>query len=109
MDTQDSVVKYGYSPVARDPEVLFKDHPTASGENPKQDPFKFDDIPLPDTEIVREVKEFVRVSIPTFNLSVVVDSAVQGKLNEQTCNHSNRVYIYGLFCCLYLLEKVANR
>ncbi|OCB87623.1 cyanamide hydratase [Sanghuangporus baumii] len=69
---------YGYTPVARDPDVLFKDHPTASGENPRQDPFKFEGYPLPDSPLVRKVKQFVKT-----------------KLNEQTFNHSNRVYIYG--------------
>ena len=52
---------YGYTPVARDPDVLFKDHPTSSGANPKQDAFKFDDLPLPDSPLVRTVKEFVKV------------------------------------------------
>ncbi len=52
---------YGFAPVPRDPEVLFKDHPTATGPNPKQDPFTVDDFPLPDTPIVREVRAFAQV------------------------------------------------
>ena len=53
--------KYGLAPVARDPEVLFKDHPTASGPNPKQDLFTVDDFPLPDTPLVKEVRAFAQV------------------------------------------------
>ena len=52
---------YGFAPVPRDPEVLFKDHPTASGPNPKQDLFVADDFPLPDTPLVREVRAFAQV------------------------------------------------
>ncbi|TFK49760.1 cyanamide hydratase [Heliocybe sulcata] len=74
----DPVTFYGFTPVPRDPEVLFKDHPTATGPSPKQDPFTIKDIPLPDSPLVREVKSFV-----------------QKELDEQTFNHSNRVYIYG--------------
>ncbi|TDL26796.1 cyanamide hydratase [Rickenella mellea] len=69
---------YGFMPVPRDPAILFAGHPTASGPNPKQDLFEFKDLPLPDSPLVRYVKEFVK-----------------GHLNEQTFNHSNRVYIYG--------------
>ncbi|OSC96401.1 cyanamide hydratase [Trametes coccinea BRFM310] len=69
---------YGFAPVPRDPEVLFKDHPTASGPNPKQDLFVVDDFPLPDTPLVREVRAFA-----------------QKELDEQTFNHSNRVFVYG--------------
>ncbi|KAI0331381.1 cyanamide hydratase [Cubamyces sp. BRFM 1775] len=69
---------YGFAPVPRDPEVLFKDHPTASGPNPKQDLFMADDFPLPDTPLVREVRAFA-----------------QKELDEQTFNHSNRVFVYG--------------
>lgn len=72
------VSKYGFTPVPRDPDVLFKDHPTASGATPKQDPFEFKDIPLPDSPLIQAVKQFVKE-----------------KLDEQTFNHSNRVYIYG--------------
>ncbi|KAL0574037.1 hypothetical protein V5O48_007921 [Marasmius crinis-equi] len=74
---------YGFTPVPRDPDVLFKDHPTADPKNPnpKQDLFTVDDfIPLPGEkkELVKSVREFVRK-----------------ELNEQTYNHSHRVYIYG--------------
>jgi len=79
MSTEDrNVTFYGFTAVPRDPDVLFKGHPTASGPNPKQDPFTVKDIPLPDSAIVKEVREFVRK-----------------ELNEQTFNHSHRVYIYG--------------
>ena len=52
---------YGFTPVPRDPDVLFKDHPTALGPSPKQDPFTADDFPLPDTALVKEVGAFVQV------------------------------------------------
>lgn len=52
---------YGFAPVPRDPEVLFKDHPTATGPNPKQDLFTVEDFPLPDTPVVREVRAFALV------------------------------------------------
>jgi len=74
----DNVAFYGFTPVPRDPDVLFENHPTASGDNPKQDSFEIKDIPLPDSPLVKTVKEFVK-----------------GNLTEQTFNHSNRVYIYG--------------
>jgi len=76
--SEKDVAFYGFTPVPRDPDVLFKDHPTASGDNPKQDLFEFKEIPLPDSPLVQKVKTFVK-----------------DKLNEQTFNHSNRVYIYG--------------
>lgn len=52
---------YGFTAVPRDPDVLFKDHPTATGDHPKQDRFDLSDLPLPDSKIVREVNEFVKV------------------------------------------------
>ncbi|TCD60599.1 hypothetical protein EIP91_009830 [Steccherinum ochraceum] len=73
-----NVTFYGFTAVPRDPDVLFKDHPTASGPNPKQDLFTIDDFPLLTSPIVQEVREFVKK-----------------ELNEQTYNHSHRVYIYG--------------
>ncbi|KIK66238.1 hypothetical protein GYMLUDRAFT_239225 [Collybiopsis luxurians FD-317 M1] len=74
-----NVTLYGFTPVPRDPEVLFANHPTASGDNPKQDLFVVEDFPFPDSGLVKDVKEFVKK-----------------KLDEQTFNHSNRVYIYGV-------------
>ena len=53
---------YGFLPVPRDPDVLFKDHPTASGDSPKQDLAVFKDFPLPDSPVIRKVKAFVKVS-----------------------------------------------
>ncbi|KZT73509.1 cyanamide hydratase [Daedalea quercina L-15889] len=76
--SRDNVVFYGFTPVPRDPDVLFKDHPTASGLNPKQELFTADDFPFPDSSVVRAVKDFVKK-----------------ELDEQTYNHSHRVYIYG--------------
>ena len=58
-----NVTFYGFTAVPRDPDVLFKDHPTASGPNPKQDLFTADDFPLPNSPLVKEVREFVRVGL----------------------------------------------
>ncbi|KAI0299707.1 cyanamide hydratase [Multifurca ochricompacta] len=74
----DPVTFYGFTAVPRDPDFLFKDHPTASGPKPKQDPFTVTDFPLPHSELVRKVREFVKAA-----------------LTEQTYNHSHRVYVYG--------------
>ncbi|KDQ55949.1 hypothetical protein JAAARDRAFT_133045 [Jaapia argillacea MUCL 33604] len=78
MAVSDPVAFYGFTPVPRDPEVLFKDHPTASGDHPKQDLLEVSNIPLPDSPLVNDVKAFVK-----------------NHLDEQTFNHSHRVYIYG--------------
>ena len=56
-----NVIRYGYTPVPRDPDVLFADHPTASGPNPKQDAILAQDISFPDSQLVRDVKHFVKV------------------------------------------------
>ncbi|KAF5343534.1 hypothetical protein D9758_012985 [Tetrapyrgos nigripes] len=74
-----NIAFYGFTPVVRDSDVLFRNHPTASGDHPKQDPFVANDFPLPDSPLVQNVKSFV-----------------QKELDEQTYNHSNRVYIYGV-------------
>ncbi|KAF7333540.1 Cyanamide hydratase [Mycena venus] len=74
----DPVVYYGFTAVPRDPDVLFKEHPTASGNHPKQDPFTVKDFPLPQSALVDQVRDFVKK-----------------ELDIQTFNHSNRVYIYG--------------
>jgi len=70
---------YGFTPVPRDPDVLFDRHPTASGDRPKQDEFKVTDFPLPDSPVIREVKAFVKK-----------------ELDANTWNHSHRVYVYGV-------------
>jgi len=77
----DPVAFYGFTAVPRDPEVLFKDHPTASGSDPKQDSGELDlnDLPfVTGSKLVDDVREFVKK-----------------ELNQRTFNHSNRVYIYG--------------
>lgn len=98
MADEESIIKYGYTPVPRDPDVLFKDHPTASGDHPKQDPVIFSDFALPDSPLVQQVREFVKVKTHrnrqvTFHVMQIL--AFQEKLNDRTFNHSNRVYIYG--------------
>ncbi|KAF8589204.1 cyanamide hydratase [Ramaria rubella] len=73
-----NIDKYGFTPVPRDPEILLRGHPTASGFNPKQASYKLSDLLFPDSALVRKSKEFVKK-----------------ELNAQTFNHSHRVYIYG--------------
>jgi cyanamide hydratase len=59
--SSDPVTFYGFTPVPRDPDVLFDGHPTASGDHPKQDAWEAKDFPLPDSPLVQEVKAFVKV------------------------------------------------
>lgn len=56
-----NIAYYGFTAVPRDPDVLFKDHPTASGGHPKQDVFTVTDFPLPDSPLVNHVRDFVKV------------------------------------------------
>ena len=55
---------YGFTAVPRSPDELFKDHPTALGDHPKQDVFEAKDFPFPDSKLVREVNAFVKVCCP---------------------------------------------
>jgi cyanamide hydratase len=73
----DNIVKYGYFPVPRDPEVLLKGHATA-GDNPQQASYTLAEVPFPDSELIRKSKAFV-----------------ERELSKPTFNHSHRVYIYG--------------
>ncbi|KAJ6470939.1 cyanamide hydratase [Mycena sanguinolenta] len=77
-DRDPNVVYYGFTAVPRDPDVLFQNHPTASGSHPKQDPFTVKDFPVPESPLVNHVRDFVKK-----------------ELDVQTFNHSNRVYVYG--------------
>ncbi|KAJ7578308.1 hypothetical protein C8J56DRAFT_360759 [Mycena floridula] len=74
-----NVAFYGFTPVPRDPDILFANHPTATGKNPKQDLFVADDFPLPGSPLAREVAAFAK-----------------RELDENTFNHSRRVYVYGV-------------
>jgi len=79
--SSDPVTFYGFTAVPRNPDVLFKDVPTAHGDNPKQDTGELDlnDLPfIKGSALVNDVREFVKK-----------------ELDERTFNHSNRVYIYG--------------
>ncbi|KAK7053525.1 cyanamide hydratase [Favolaschia claudopus] len=78
MTSTDDVAFYGFTAVPRDPEVLFQNHPTASGDSPKQDEFTVKDFPPPQSALANQVRDFV-----------------QNELDPQTFNHSNRVYVYG--------------
>lgn len=60
---------YGFTPVPRDPDVLFKDVPTASGDHPKQDDFTISDFPLPKSPLIDEVKAFAQVGLNSRRLS----------------------------------------
>jgi cyanamide hydratase len=57
----DPISFYGFTPVPRDPDVLFDGHPTANGANPKQDSFSVEDFPLPKSPLAAEVTSFVKV------------------------------------------------
>ncbi|KAF8516287.1 hypothetical protein JB92DRAFT_2911308 [Gautieria morchelliformis] len=74
----DTTERYGFTAVPRDPDVLFLHHPTASGLNPTQASYKLNELPFPDSDLVRKSKAFV-----------------EKELNVPTLNHSNRVFIYG--------------
>lgn len=57
-----NIAFYGFTPVPRDPGVLFANHPTASGDCPKQDYFQAEDFPIPESVLVNDVTTFVKVS-----------------------------------------------
>ena len=80
------VKKYGFEEVVRDQDVLFKDHPTASGPSPKVDSLTYDEIPFPDTELVRKVKEFVKVSGLDCIRREIEMTILQSELPEPTFN-----------------------
>ena len=69
----DPVAFYGFTPVPRDPDVLFLNHPTASGPNPKQNPWEAKDFPFPDSPPVHAVRDFVRVRINSLVISAFID------------------------------------
>lgn len=97
----DPIAFYGFTPVPRDPDVLFKDHPTASGPSPKQDHFTVADFSPPDSAVVRAVDEFVKVTAGSPRPTDVyrythTNLHFQKELLPQTYNHSRRVFIYGL-------------
>ncbi|KAJ7730267.1 cyanamide hydratase [Mycena maculata] len=74
-----NVARYGFTAVPRDPDVLFKDHPTASGDHPKQNLLTVNHfLPFPQSALVDQIRDFVKA-----------------ELDPQTFNHSNRVYVYG--------------
>lgn len=79
MERLENIVKYGYTPVPRDPEVLLDGHPTAGGSSPQQADYALSELAFPDSELVRRSKAFV-----------------EKELNKPTFNHSHRVYIYGM-------------
>jgi cyanamide hydratase len=74
----DPVTFYGFTPVPRDPDVLFRDHPTASGPNPKQDLFTAADFPPPSSPVADVVRAFA-----------------EAELDTQTYHHSHRVFVFG--------------
>ncbi len=55
----DQVEFYGFTPVPRDPDVLFRDHPTANA--PATVLQTVEDYPFPESPLVREVETFVTV------------------------------------------------
>ncbi|KAF9259657.1 cyanamide hydratase [Marasmius fiardii PR-910] len=71
-----NITLYGFTPVARDPNVLFSGISANASDQPE---FTVDDFPLPDSPLIRSVKAFV-----------------QNVVDEQTFNHSNRAYVFGV-------------
>ena len=63
-DSDPSITFYGFTPVPRDPQVLFLGHPTAIGDSPKQDPFTIEDFTIPESPIAQAVRKFVKVNLP---------------------------------------------
>ena len=68
-----NVQKYGWTALPRDPKILLAGLTTGSQASDFESA-----AALPDTELVRKSREFVRKH-----------------LNEPTFNHSMRVYVYG--------------
>ena len=67
--------EYGFNPLPRSQEKLLKGHR-------KDSPYiSIDEITIPDTKVVRAVDEYVKK-----------------ELNQETYNHSVRVYFYGMVC-----------
>ncbi|KAF9259650.1 cyanamide hydratase [Marasmius fiardii PR-910] len=71
-----NVTLYDFTPVAREPNVLFRGISANASDQPE---FTVDDFLLPDSPLIRSVKAFV-----------------QNVLDEQTFNHSNRAYVFGV-------------
>ena len=61
---------YGFTAVPRDPEVLFKDHPTASGDSPQQARYDLTELNLPNSRVVREVEAFVKVCLDVVRFGI---------------------------------------
>jgi cyanamide hydratase len=72
----DPITFYGFTPVPRNPEVLFKDHLPTSGPNPKQEAFTAADFPLPSSPVADAVRTFALTELDT-----------------PTYNHSHRLFI----------------
>ena len=71
-----AVAAYGWQAVPRKVESLLS-HSAASSSGPAK-PISVSSIPLPDSQLGREVKEYAEKELPT-----------------ETFNHSMRVYYYG--------------
>lgn len=52
---------YGFTPVARNPEIIFDGHPTANVDEAPPTVLQVKDCPIPETEIVGQVREFIWV------------------------------------------------
>jgi hypothetical protein len=76
-------MKYGWSAVARNPDVFLKDVSTA---NKKE--YSLHDLQFPESKLIQATLKFAKEH-----------------LNEPTVNHSQRVYIYGAMPFLRLSIK----
>lgn len=72
--------QYGWTAVPLNPATLFKTHPTANDPSHQPPAQSFSDFPFPTSDLVQKTRSFVKE-----------------KLNEPTFNHSNRVFVYGVY------------
>jgi len=101
-----SITFYGFTPVARDPDVLFYAHPTASGEHPKQDLFKVADFPLPESNLAREVKAFAKASL--VHLCHGAARRLIGCGNRKSLTNRRLIIATGSMCTVSHVTKYAS-
>jgi len=77
--------KFGFVAVPRDPEKLLKGH------NKESPHVTIEQIPIPESEVVKAVEEYV-----------------QKELSPETYNHSVRVFFYGNYL-LYLTDDLSGQ
>lgn len=56
-----NITFYGFTPVARNPEIIFDGHSTANADQAPPTVLQVKDCPIPETKIVAQVREFIWV------------------------------------------------